>query len=57
MLLICKSDNNKYSKQKIAWTVCCTMSVLTRWMNNRLIVGVISLCIATIVYLAVDSGF
>ena len=57
MLLICKSESNKYSKQKKAWTVCCTTSVLIRWMNNSPIVSVISLCRATILYLAVDCGF
>ena len=57
MLLICKSDNSKYSKQKRACTVCCTTSVLTRWMNNSSIVSLISLCRATILYLAVDCGF
>ena len=57
ILLICKSDNNKYSKQKKAWAVCCTKSDLTSWMNNSSIVSLISLCRATIVYLAVDCGF
>lgn len=51
------SQNSDLLRQKKAWAVCCTTSDLTSWMNNSSIVSLISLCRATIVYLAVDCGF